>query len=172
MPSALPPSIRGVFALAFAWLAGCQSSPTAPTEAAPGRAPVALRVTISVTPETLLSLPERGCANEGEMRAVWRYGVTLRNDETEPTRLVALVRLKDATPYGGTRDVARLEGTALSAAFGTDTIPPAGEISAAQCVEGWGGADLVYTVTDARGRVATSPVTLMHPGFAVNSVRP
>lgn len=162
---------RLTLAGSIALLSGCQAGPTAPSAAA-GAPPAALRVTIAISPNLLLSLPERGCANEGAIRPVWRYQLTLRNDETEPARLVAMVRLKDATPYGGARDVERLDTAGLAAAFGTDTIAPGGEVTTAQCIEGWGGADLTYTVADARGRVATSPVTLMHPGFAVNSVRP
>lgn len=162
---------RLTLAGAIALLSGCQAGPTAPSAAA-SAPPAPLRLTIAISPNLLLSQGERGCANEGDIRPVWRYQLTLRNDEPEPARLVTLVRLKDATPYGGARDVARLDGTELAAAFGTDTIPPGGDVSAAQCVEGWGGADLTYSITDARVRVATSPVTLMHPGFAVNSVSP
>lgn len=161
------PLLRIAFALAIVSLTGCQAGPTAPSAAA-SVPPASLRVTMSISPDLLLSQPERGCDNTGDIRPVWRYAVTLRNDEREPARLVALVRLKDATPYGGGRDVARFDATALAAAFGSDTIPPAGEVSAAQCVEGWGGADLTYSLTDARGRVATSPSILMHPGFVVD----
>lgn len=161
------PLLRVAFALALAVVSssGCQASPTAPSATT---GPVALRVTMSIAPALLVSQGERGCANAGDVLAVWRYTVTLRNDDLEPARLAALVRLKDATPYGGTRDVERLDAAGLTAAFGTDTIAPGGEVTAAQCIAGWGAADLTYTLADARGRVATSPVTLMHQGFIVD----
>lgn len=162
------PLLRAGFALAVVSLIGCQASPTAPSATA---GPAGLRLTMSIAPGLLLSQPARGCADAGDVRPVWRYTVSLRNDETEPARLVTLVRLKDATPYGGARDVMQLDAAALAAAFGTDTIPPGGAISAAQCIEGWGGADLTYSVTDTRGRVATSPVTMMHPGFSADVFR-
>lgn len=167
-PCRVAPPLRALFASLALALAGCQAGPTAPTAAGRGQ-PIAARVGLATAPALLLSQPEPGCDGTGQVTHVWRYRLTIRNDEPVPVRLVSLVRLRDASAYGGVRHVDRLEAAELAAALGTGALAPGDEASLGQCIEAGGASDVHYTVMDARGRVATSMPTTLHPGYSIDA---